>query len=592
TNHHVLPDAATAADSIIQFNYEADIDGKMEQVRTARFDAARYLSSETLDFALAGVTAEQGELPQHVFTLIGSPAKIVHNEPVTIIQHPGAQPKQVALRDNKLLDVLPDFLHYSTDTEAGASGSPVCNDQWEVVALHHAGVPAPGGGDNWIANEGVRVSRIVAWLKQQDTLPEPVRAMVDLVLGQDSGPPAPVVSGPPPEAAPVRPATAVPQSLAAAAAPARLEVGVGDFVAEVSVNLRPARPEGLLSGLLGTGPRKPLPGFIHQLEAGDVLLYSGTGILSEGIKFFTNSDVSHAALYLGGQGGLIGEAVDAGVVPRPPSVSFPGHEWVVVHRLPARRDMAPVLQRADFYLKQGLRYAYPQLVLLGILLLVKRVRPSGVLGKMLQAVFIAAADTLNRFVDSGRDLMICSEFVYRCFDEATPAADGPYRLEVPWVAREALAADALPPAVERGSLADVLMREGEQAGIGFKEAAESLSMQLPLNQQALQAQAEYLLAEHMAEERWGRNYKLPPPQSLLDPPVAAAAARFAMALRAARVHAAGRAPVEAWPVAAAPVPEAGGLPPALQSLLRTPADFVTPADLRASPSLVEAGRIF
>ena len=31
--------------------------------------------------------------------------------------------------------------HYSTDTEAGSSGSPVFNDQWEVVALHHSVKP-------------------------------------------------------------------------------------------------------------------------------------------------------------------------------------------------------------------------------------------------------------------------------------------------------------------------------------------------------------------------------------------------------------------------------------------------------------------
>ena len=33
------------------------------------------------------------------------------------------------------------FIRYQTDTEEGASGSPVCNDHWEVVALHHAHGP-------------------------------------------------------------------------------------------------------------------------------------------------------------------------------------------------------------------------------------------------------------------------------------------------------------------------------------------------------------------------------------------------------------------------------------------------------------------
>ncbi len=76
------------------------------------------------------------------------------------------------------------FLHYQTDTTPGSSGSPVYNDQWELVALHHSGYPRrnPSGkiltpeGDewkvgmgehriDWIANEGIRVAAIVEHLK-------------------------------------------------------------------------------------------------------------------------------------------------------------------------------------------------------------------------------------------------------------------------------------------------------------------------------------------------------------------------------------------------------------------------------------------
>jgi endonuclease G, mitochondrial len=82
--------------------------------------------------------------------------------------------------------VLPEFLHYQTDTAPGSSGSPVFNDQWEVVALHHSGVPKRDrlgqilsvngtiwtndqGEQNiaWIANEGVRISRIVKHIQRQ-----------------------------------------------------------------------------------------------------------------------------------------------------------------------------------------------------------------------------------------------------------------------------------------------------------------------------------------------------------------------------------------------------------------------------------------
>ena len=77
-------------------------------------------------------------------------------------------------------------MHYETDTAPGSSGSPVFNDQWEVVALHHSGVPrkdeqgrlltregglwTPEMGEHridWVANEGARISRVVRHVKRQ-----------------------------------------------------------------------------------------------------------------------------------------------------------------------------------------------------------------------------------------------------------------------------------------------------------------------------------------------------------------------------------------------------------------------------------------
>jgi hypothetical protein len=66
----------------------------------------------------------------------------------------------------------PVFLHYSTPTEGGNSGSPVFSaDTWRVVALHHAGFPDQGRpklggklGSN-LANEGIWIESIRAAVK-------------------------------------------------------------------------------------------------------------------------------------------------------------------------------------------------------------------------------------------------------------------------------------------------------------------------------------------------------------------------------------------------------------------------------------------
>jgi V8-like Glu-specific endopeptidase len=623
TNHHVLPDADTAELSVIQFNYQAGVDGQMERFDVAHIDKNRYLSNEELDFALVGIIPAAGSRQRTVLPLIASSAKILPDEPVAIIEHPRALPKQVALRENKVVDLLPDFVHYTTDTEPGASGSPVFNDQWEVVALHHASVPAGGTGAagasaSWIANEGVRISRIVAYLKELHSLSAPVQQMVAAVLQQEAFTPLPSLDGGAAAASPTfKPAAGQErQAEKMTLAPGtQVSLDAGAYVTEITISVRPpdaparlpgARDEGLVSdvargaarvadqvlGMVGVQTR--LPAFVQTLEPGDVLLYNGTGILSDAIKYFTNSDVSHVALYLGGDGrGLIGEAVDAGVIRDAPEQSFPGHNWVVVHRLRDKRDMTPVLNRGNYYLDKKLQYAYPQLVFLGILLLTKKLRPSGILGKMIQAVSVAASEALNRFLESGKELMICSEFVYRAYDEAVSGQANPFHLEIPGIAREAYAPTA--PAIEEGSIAATLLAQPQLLQPGFAEAAERAVVQLPLNQELLQKQAERLVAEYLAEVQYGR-----PPSEPVEPverlvpqaQLGAAVSRFAITLAAVRHQAAGAGKEEALAAATQPAAVGQELPPALQALFRTPADFVTPADLRRSSSLTEVGRVF
>ncbi len=88
-------------------------------------------------------------------------------EHVSIIQHPSGAPKMVANRENKILDIFDDFVQYETDTQPGSSGSAVFNDEWMVIALHHAGVPDPQDRTKYIANEGIRISSIVQFLMNQ-----------------------------------------------------------------------------------------------------------------------------------------------------------------------------------------------------------------------------------------------------------------------------------------------------------------------------------------------------------------------------------------------------------------------------------------
>ncbi|MFE9647743.1 trypsin-like serine peptidase [Streptomyces sp. NPDC006365] len=189
TNHHVLPDGDTAAMAVVEFAAETGIDNTPAQPTVYRLVADfAPVTDENLDFSLVRVEAgPDGRPPGARFgwnRLIGAQGKLVIGESVNIVGHPSGRLKEISIRRNELQVQLEDFLQYLTDTEPGNSGSPVFNDQWEVVALHHAGVPRtdaqgrllrrdgtlvqPGDPDDavdWAANEGARVSRIVAHLR-------------------------------------------------------------------------------------------------------------------------------------------------------------------------------------------------------------------------------------------------------------------------------------------------------------------------------------------------------------------------------------------------------------------------------------------
>jgi len=206
TNHHVLPTEDVARWSAIELNYQDGVDGQPLQPRLFRLDPDRFfLADKEHDYAIVAVAAAEGELAEFGFNrLIDAEGKAVVGEFVTIVQHPKGEKKQVSLRENRVVDVLDSFLHYETDTEPGSSGSPVFNDQWEVVALHHASVPAPDRAElGHIMNEGIRVSALLRSVRTgAEGLPASMRSLLDGLfqderaavgtrLPSDPAPPAP-----------------------------------------------------------------------------------------------------------------------------------------------------------------------------------------------------------------------------------------------------------------------------------------------------------------------------------------------------------------------------------------------------------------
>jgi len=160
---------------------------------------------------------------------------------------------------------------------------------------------------------------------------------------------------------------------------------------------------------------------INELRPCDVLLYHGYSTTSRLIQWFDGSEYSHSSIF---NGHLVTEAVQEGVLQRTVEESLEHTEYVDVYRLrkngisigSPELPAEPVLQVIAHYADLHDRFAYEELVLLALLCTTRRL-PLPFLRDILDSAAAVIADML----DEGRQPMVCSELVYRCFAEASPA---------------------------------------------------------------------------------------------------------------------------------------------------------------------------
>ncbi len=212
TNYHVFPSGTYAVECAANFGYARDDRGINAGSYFELDPTGFFHANETFDFALVAVkaTGMKGESLDALGAtqLIEATGKVLVGMGLNIVQHPQGGPRQFAVRNNRLLDILGEgYLHYETDTEPGSSGSKVTNTDWELVALHHSGVPRMKDGrilrtdgstwneqrdgeDSiaWVANEGIRVSRIVDELKRVQLGDARMQARLDGLLAAAADP--------------------------------------------------------------------------------------------------------------------------------------------------------------------------------------------------------------------------------------------------------------------------------------------------------------------------------------------------------------------------------------------------------------------
>jgi hypothetical protein len=167
TNHHVIfgengpEDAAEAlaAECTVCFSGLAGTGGS-ESEASGPLDTGNQpivAHSRALDYALLRLSPELGAAqgPEPAPLAARAPGE---KDGVNLLHHPRGEAMRVSMCDAGVTRVLdgPGFVQYITRSAPGSSGGPCFDDEWKLVALHHAERARPFGR----VGEGILIGRI------------------------------------------------------------------------------------------------------------------------------------------------------------------------------------------------------------------------------------------------------------------------------------------------------------------------------------------------------------------------------------------------------------------------------------------------
>lgn len=166
SNHHVLfgrpGNPATEVDA--WFGYESSFEGRLKVHSSVPCRAGTIAGDPVHDWAVIRLDGPAPEGTAVVSLEAAPPVQV--DDRVYIIQHPRGGPKKIGMIHNVVRYVDSNVFGYWTDTEKGSSGSPVFNERWQLVGLHHRAVTGREQPRPVFYNQGRRIERVVEGLER------------------------------------------------------------------------------------------------------------------------------------------------------------------------------------------------------------------------------------------------------------------------------------------------------------------------------------------------------------------------------------------------------------------------------------------
>jgi hypothetical protein len=178
TNNHVLPEPARARLARCIFEYQLGIDRKPKETVAFRLDPdSLFITSpaeDGLDYTFVRIdpaaATRFGQIPASRGSFSSLEGEYAH-----VVQHPRGKMKRDTYRDNRIYEDDGISISYTADTEPGSSGSPVFNNDWQLIGLHHRArritqaqiERQPELADYQYLNEAIKLSAIASDLENR-----------------------------------------------------------------------------------------------------------------------------------------------------------------------------------------------------------------------------------------------------------------------------------------------------------------------------------------------------------------------------------------------------------------------------------------
>jgi hypothetical protein len=164
TNNHIISSREQAEQSEYTFNYQLDIDGKECSTHTVRaLPGGVFYTNAELDYTIVSLK----DAPSFGKPLILKSKQVRRDDRVAIIQHPGGHLKKISMQNNFVAYADTKVMQYTRSTLPGSAGSPVLDDEFDVVAIHHSGgmLLEPGTDQRYLRSAGTSAIAVLNDLK-------------------------------------------------------------------------------------------------------------------------------------------------------------------------------------------------------------------------------------------------------------------------------------------------------------------------------------------------------------------------------------------------------------------------------------------